>query len=121
MGPYTLSAVDMLDFWERQAEWSQETFGPDKERGPLGPLKHLQKEAGEAVREAEKLTNLEPGQSMEALREEIADCLFLVFDAARRAGMSYAALTAECKRKLAKNKARTWPKPTSDEPVEHVR
>lgn len=28
-------------FWERQAEWSEKTFGNDTERGPVGPLKHL--------------------------------------------------------------------------------
>ena len=34
-------------FWNEQGEWSQKTFGLDSERGPLGPLKHLEKEARE--------------------------------------------------------------------------
>jgi len=121
MGPYTMTAVDMLDFYERHAEWSQETFGKDSERGPLGPLKHLAKEAQEAIEEAEKAAQSLPGWSRDKLREEIADCLFLVFDASRRSGMSYAELTRVCMAKLDKNKTRSWPKPTSDEPVEHVR
>lgn len=28
LGSYTEAAVDMLDFFERQREWSFETFGP---------------------------------------------------------------------------------------------
>ncbi|MBF9651862.1 DUF550 domain-containing protein, partial [Streptococcus pseudopneumoniae] len=51
MGRYPLSAVDMLDFFERLADWSAETFGPRSHRGPIGPLKHLEKEAREAYEE----------------------------------------------------------------------
>ena len=39
-------------FWDQQAEWSRATFGSDTERGPLGPLKHLEKEAKEAQENA---------------------------------------------------------------------
>jgi hypothetical protein len=52
---------------------------------------------------------------------EIADCLFLVFDAARRAGMTLDVLLNFCEKKLEINKARKWSKPTTDEPVEHIR
>jgi hypothetical protein len=94
-------------FWNGQSEWSQATFGTDSERGPLGALKHLEKEAREAQDSCDWV--------------EIADCQFLVFDAARRAGMSLDVLMKVCEEKLAINKARKWNKPTSDEPVEHVR
>lgn len=114
MGPYTAAAVDMLDFFERQQEWSYETFGPPTFKGPKGPLAHLMKEAREAHDEADP----------EKLREEIADCLFLVFDAAHRSGMSYADLTCVAMAKLRKNKARTWPDwrgTDPDQPIEHDR
>lgn len=121
MGRYTTAAVDMLDFFERQQEWSYETFGPPSFKGPAGPLDHLRKEAKEAYDEA-----TEVGGDFDAarLREEIADCLFLVFDAAHRAGMTYAELTAVARAKLAKNKARTWPDWRGTDPdkaIEHVR
>ena len=58
-------------FWNDQAEWSQATFGSDEERGPLGPLMHLAKEALECQNEPYNIT-------------EKADCLFLIFDATRR-------------------------------------
>lgn len=99
---------DIQDFWFELAEWSQKTFGPDFERGPKGPLKHLIKEANEAL---EKQTDL----------EEYADLLFLTFDATRRAGYSFDELLEMCWKKLEKNKKRIWPKPTIDEPVEHER
>ena len=95
-------------FWNEQSEWSQATFGTDQERGPLGALKHLEKEAREA-------------QEYPIDWVEIADCQFLVFDAARRAGMTLDQLMNTCEQKLIINKARKWGKPTSDEPVEHIR
>ena len=96
------------EFFAAQAEWSRSVFGADHERGPAGPLKHLAKEVVEA--------QANPGDLM-----EYVDCLFLVFDSCRRAGFNLEQLREGCWRKLAINKSRTWQKPTSDEPVEHVR
>ena len=96
-------------FWREHAAWSQETFGLDSDRGPIGALKHLAKEAVEAQ------ANIND-------RSEFADCLFLTFDAARRSGMTIDDLMDECFAKLEKNRKRVWAKPTnSDEPIEHVR
>lgn len=114
MGPYTASAVDMLDFFERQQDWSYETFGPRTFKGPKGPLDHLKKEAIEAHDETDP----------EKQKEEIIDCLFLVFDAAHRAGMSYAEMSRVAMAKLKKNQARTWPDWRGTDPdkaIEHVR
>lgn len=101
----------MRRFWDEQSLWSQATFGTDSERGPAGALKHLEKEAREA-----KAENDPKKRSV-----EIADCLFLVFDAARRHGMTYDDLVGTAFGKLAVNRARKWTKPTTDEPVEHDR
>lgn len=108
-------SMSMKDFWDAQAEWSRETFGPDSHRGPKGPLKHLVKEVQrELLGRDGNLNDL----------EEYADLQFLVFDAARRAGFTYEELLRGCFDKLAKNKARQWPDwrtaPVED-PVEHVR
>lgn len=104
------------EFWNQHSEWSQKTFGTDTERGPLGALKHLEKEAREAQGEA-----TDPCDIFN-LREEIADCMFLTFDAARRSGMTLDMLLDEAFIKLAKNRKRVWAKPTAgDEPIEHVR
>ena len=95
-------------FWNNQAAWSRETFGADEVRGPLGPLKHLEKEAKEAQENPDD-------------EFEYADCLFLLFDAARRKGMTLQQLIETCEVKLEINKLRKWNKPTDDGPVEHVR
>lgn len=100
--------TDLAPFWNSQAEWSQATFGTDAERGPMGPLKHLAKEVAEAMKDPTDLM-------------EFVDCLFLVCDATRRAGFRVDDLMAAAWQKLEINKARQWSKPTSDEPVEHVR
>jgi hypothetical protein len=107
-------------FWNEQGEWSQKTFGLDKERGPLGSLKHLEKEAREA-QNAVSLAVDRGGDFLERVEVEIADCLFLTFDAARRAGMSLDSLIDTCFRKLEINKTRKWGVSKPGEAVEHIR
>ena len=93
---------------EDQSAWSQATFGRDCERGPIGTLKHLAKEAVEAQEKPDD-------------EFEYADCLLLVLDAARRAGLSPLQLVKVARDKMVINKTREWLKPTDDNPVEHVR
>lgn len=95
-------------FWDFQAYWSRITFGPDQQRGPRGPLEHLEKEVAEAKAKPFDLV-------------EYADCQHLIFDAARRAGYTYEQFVEACFNKLAINMNRKWQKSTDDAPVEHVR
>ncbi|MCR0998673.1 DUF550 domain-containing protein [Serratia rubidaea] len=89
---------------QRHAKWSEETFG---HVGPVGPLKHLSKEALEAAAEPDDLS-------------EWADIQFLMWDAQRRAGISDAEITAEMEEKLKVNMARQWPEPKDGEPRLHI-
>lgn len=91
-----------------QALWSQATFGRDFERGPIGALKHLEKEAKEA-------------QESPTDRHEYADCFLLILDAARRAGISVFDLIEASKEKMVINRKRTWQKTDDDQPIEHIR
>lgn len=116
--------VELTDLIDVQAKWSQETFGADTVRGPIGALKHLEKEAKEA-REAFELyqgaTTLMGDDARKSFEVELADCLLLLLDATRRSGMTVRQLVLVAHEKMAVNRSRVWPKPTSDEPVEHVR
>ncbi|VYU78828.1 DUF550 domain-containing protein [Klebsiella oxytoca] len=87
------------------AEWSQATFG---NVGPVGPLKHLSKEALEAA--------AEPGDL-----SEWADMQFLLWDAQRRAGITDDQITQAMIEKLAVNKQRSWPEPKDGEPRQHIK
>lgn len=87
------------------AEWSQTTFG---NVGPIGPLKHLSKEALEAA--------AEPGDL-----SEWADMQFLLWDAQRRAGITDKQITQAMIEKLAVNKLRDWPDPKDGEPRLHLK
>lgn len=87
------------------AEWSQATFG---DVGPIGPLKHLSKEALEAA--------ADPHDPL-----EWADMQFLLWDAQRRMGISDEFITRAMIEKLAINKARQWPEPKDGEPRMHVK
>ncbi|MES0276319.1 DUF550 domain-containing protein [Citrobacter freundii] len=89
---------------QRHAEWSDKTFG---NVGPVGPLKHLSKEALEAA--------AEPGDL-----SEWADMQFLLWDAQRRAGISDGEITAAMEEKLKVNMARQWPEPKDGEPRMHI-
>lgn len=90
---------------QRHAEWSDKTFG---NVGPVGPLKHLSKEALEAAAEPDDLS-------------EWADMQFLLWDAQRRAGISDGEITAAMEEKLKVNMARQWPEPKDGEPCLHDR
>lgn len=119
MFEHTSAVIDLGqaldDLAKDQAEWSQKTFGNDEDRGPVGALRHLEKEAVEAV---EVCSSNSPHEEVE---EELADCLLLLLDAARRAGVGPMALIKAGQRKMKVNKCRTWPTPQDDTPVEHVR
>lgn len=101
-------SYDLQRFWHDQAAWSESVFGTSAERGPEGPLRHLIKEAGEALGQ--------PGDLSEYI-----DCQFLVVDACRRAGFTYEQFMEALEAKLAVNKGRRWGRPSPDQPVEHVR
>ncbi len=90
---------------KRHAEWSDSTFG---NVGPVGPLKHLSKEALEAA--------AEPGDL-----SEWADMQFLLWDAQRRAGISDGEITATMEEKLKVNMARQWPEPKDGDPRLHIK
>ncbi|ENP2442639.1 DUF550 domain-containing protein [Salmonella enterica] len=90
---------------KRHAEWSDSTFG---NVGPVGPLKHLSKEALEAA--------AEPGDL-----SEWADMQFLLWDAQRRAGITDKQITQAMIEKLAINKSRQWPEPKDGEPRLHIK
>lgn len=87
------------------AEWSDATFG---DVGPVGPLKHLSKEALEAAEQPGDLS-------------EWADMQFLLWDAQRRAGITDEQITQAMIEKLAINKARQWPEPKDGEPRLHIK
>lgn len=87
------------------AEWSQATFG---NVGPVGPLKHLSKEALETAADPDDLS-------------EWADMQFLLWDAQRRSGITDAQITQAMIDKLAVNKQREWPEPKDGEPRLHIK
>ncbi|HCF8200314.1 TPA: DUF550 domain-containing protein [Klebsiella pneumoniae] len=87
------------------AEWSQATFG---NVGPVGPLKHLSKEALEAAEQPGDLS-------------EWADMQFLLWDAQRLAGITDDQITQAMIDKLAVNKQRSWPEPKDREPRLHIK
>ncbi|MEG1226491.1 MAG: DUF550 domain-containing protein [Hafnia sp.] len=86
------------------AEWSDATFG---NVGPVGPLKHLSKEALEAAADPDDLL-------------ELADMQFLLWDAQRRAGIPDDFITVAMIEKLEINKKRQWPEPKDGEPRLHI-
>ena len=86
------------------AVWSDATFG---NVGPVGPLKHLSKEALEAAAAPDDLL-------------EWADMQFLLWDAQRRMGIPDDFITIAMIEKLEINKKRQWPKPKDGEPRLHI-
>jgi len=122
MGTIAELGIALADLVEDQRDWSIATFGPDTERGPIGPLKHLAKEAVEAQRAYESLRIMGETQPVsDKFKEELADCLILILDASRRGGIKIMQLIEAAREKMKINKTRSWPKGITDEPVEHIR
>lgn len=110
MSQANLVGSQLLELVLKQAEWSQDVFGPDSDRGPVGALRHLKQEADEAIAAPNDLT-------------EYADCLLLLLDASRRAGFSVQQLIHAAIDKQAVNSERNWPEMAeqpSDAPVGHI-
>ena len=99
-----LASLEREQIRHEHAKWSDSTFGCV---GPIGPLKHLSKEALEAAAEPDDLS-------------EWADMQFLLWDAQRRAGISDAEITAAMENKLKINMERQWPEPKDGEPRLHI-
>ncbi|KEA54635.1 hypothetical protein DT73_00280 [Mangrovibacter sp. MFB070] len=99
------SVLDRDQVRLEHAQWSQATFG---NVGPVGPLKHLSKEAMEAAAKPNDLS-------------EWADMQFLLWDAQRRAGITDEQITQAMIEKLEVNKARQWPEPKDGEPRLHIK
>ncbi|HBN2195588.1 TPA: DUF550 domain-containing protein [Escherichia coli] len=100
-----LASLEREQIRHEHAKWSDSTFGCV---GPIGPLKHLSKEALEAAAEPDDLS-------------EWADMQFLLWDAQRRAGISDAEITAAMENKLKINMERLWPEPKDGEPRLHIK
>ncbi|ENC6641036.1 DUF550 domain-containing protein [Salmonella enterica] len=100
-----LASLEREQIRHEHAKWSDSTFGFV---GPIGPLKHLSKEALEAAAEPDDLS-------------EWADMQFLLWDAQRRAGISDAEITAAMEDKLKINMKRQWPEPKDGEPRLHIK
>ncbi|EFB5744164.1 DUF550 domain-containing protein [Escherichia coli] len=100
-----LASLERERVRHEHAKWSDSTFGCV---GPIGPLKHLSKEALEAAAEPDDLS-------------EWADMQFLLWDAQRRVGISDAEITAAMENKLKINMERQWPEPKDGEPRLHIK
>lgn len=100
-----LESVAREQVRREHAAWSLATFG---DVGPVGPLKHLSKEALEAA--------ADPGDL-----SEWADMQFLLWDAQRRGGITDEQITLAMVEKLAVNKQREWPEPKDGEPRLHIK
>ncbi|HAW1668335.1 TPA: DUF550 domain-containing protein [Escherichia coli] len=100
-----LASLEREQIRHEHAKWSDSTFGCV---GPIGPLKHLSKEALEAAAEPDDLS-------------EWADMQFLLWDAQRRAGISDAEITAAMEDKLKINMKRQGLNQKDGEPRLHIK
>lgn len=137
--------IKLTNFITDHARFSDRVFGTVEQRGPKGPLKHMRKEAQEAIyswiaigamenavahykRENISYDPIEAAKQIkeltEAYHKELADLFLLLVDAMRRSNMKFGTLLDHAIAKLRENEQRAWPAfdPTKvDEAIEHVR
>ena len=95
--------------FEEIIKWQDETF---PEANSLSKVAHLEEEVDELG------TSIFCGDKN--IRLEFADCLFLLFGAAHKEGMTYEEICAAIDEKLKINRNRTWGKPNEKGVVNHV-
>jgi NTP pyrophosphatase (non-canonical NTP hydrolase) len=102
---YFQTLIDFADKFSDLAgdhsKWSDATFGTPEHRGPIGPLRHLEKEAAEAVDAVMR-------GDAEEIRMELADCFLLILDAARRQRIKPMELVIAAQEKLKILKTRNY-------------
>lgn len=108
-----LLGFDRQDFEEWEGIYKPEKYTVDK------MSVEAREKAKAGYTDGEKVEFRNP-DSMRLLYE-FADLQFLIVDACRRAGFTPTMLLGACFTKLAINRARKWPRPTPDQPVEHIR
>lgn len=104
----TKTFIIPFEIVRNHAEWSERNFGTPAEHGPVGPLRHLSKEALEAAENPRDIM-------------EFADCAFLLLDAMRRAGHTAEELAEAMASKQAILEKRVYRKAGKDQPIEHDR
>jgi hypothetical protein len=80
-----------------QNDWSQTQFGTPEAKGPVGPLRHMEKEVREAIENPSDAS-------------EYADILILWLDATWRAGFTMEQVIQAAHEKMKVNRERNWPK-----------
>jgi Protein of unknown function (DUF550) len=96
---------DLQTLQREQGAWAEKTFP----RQPVeSKIKHLQREVAELLKKPH-----DPS--------ELADCLLLVLDIARRGRMTTGQLIEAAAAKLEINKLREWGPPDAEGVCEHVR
>lgn len=94
-------------------DWQDKTFPISSE---VSRINHLIKEVQELKSEAKKgINGLDIAKKM-----EYADCFFLLFGAAKKAGYSYEEICEFIQNKFIINKHRVWGKPDKDGVVQHI-
>lgn len=100
-----------------QSVWSQETFGLDSVRGPIGVLEHLSKEVRETAEAYILLLKAQNARRKDLVNDEFvndqrrktltefADIGLLLMDASRRAGFQFIDLIEAMQEKQAVNMA----------------
>jgi hypothetical protein len=112
--------------WNEIAEWSNRVFGDEQQRGPWGPLNHLRREVDEAQNALSRLAEAYDEESVPTTLDlefetELADCLILIFDVARRARMTAMSLVGTALEKMEVNRGRVMGEPDEEGVIEHLR
>jgi hypothetical protein len=115
------AALEVLT--QSHQQWSEKTFGTIEQRGPIGALNHIQKEAKEAIEEYE-LSGSNSIVKNHKYRVELADILLCLNDAIWRSGFTFQEIIEAAQEKLYINMEREWPPIGSvppDESVHHIK
>lgn len=104
--------------FEEITKWQDETFPHSTEQSRIAHLKKEVLELEKAVVQHQRRPN---AVTIDDKKDEYTDCFFLLFGAAKKAGMSYEDICNAILRKFRVNEKRKWGKPDKNGVVEHIR
>lgn len=104
--------------FEKITTWQDETFPKSTE---ISRINHLVKEVKELEIEAHIFKGKPTSENRSAKNQEYADCLFLLFGAASKEGLTYEDVCNAINEKFEINKNRVWGKPDVNGVINHVK
>ena len=119
--PISISEMSIDSFMSHITEWANKTFNVHNQASAnVGCSRHLQEEAKELTESLADFFYRPHSKTLIAANDELADCVILVLQIAKRHGTGFKELFEAAKAKQNINETREWGEPDERGAVNHI-